>query len=71
MLALTLLNHEASNVGNPLPIGMMPSNQSSVVYSTVTTGAAQNKLAAVTFDSTNRSIFGSSIRFTPTTNLSN
>jgi hypothetical protein len=33
--------------------------------------SVQNHLAAVTFDWTNRSVFKSSISFTPSTNLSN
>jgi hypothetical protein len=32
---------------------------------------AENQLASVTFDWTNHTIFNSSMRFTPTTNLSN
>ena len=71
LLTLMAFNRDGGGLAQQLPIGMLLSNQNSVVYATGAADTAQNHLAAVTFDSTNRSLLGSSITFTPTTNLSN
>jgi len=71
LLTLMAFNRDGAGLGPRLPVGQIFSSQDGVVYATGSAETAQNHLAAVTFDSTNRSILGSSIGFTPTTNWSN
>jgi hypothetical protein len=52
-------------------IAMSLSNQNAAAYACGNGQVAQNHWASVTFESTNRSLFNSSIGFTPSTNLSN
>ena len=52
-------------------IAMSLSNQNAAAYACGNGQVAQNHWASVTFESTNRSLFNSSMGFTPSTNLSN
>ncbi len=56
LLTLMAFSHEGAGLGRQLPIALVLSNQDSVVYATATAETAQNHLATVTFDSTNRSV---------------
>jgi len=71
LLTLMAISHDGDGLGQKLPMALILSNQNNAVYATGGAQTEENHLAAVTFDSTNRSILGSSIRFTPVTNLSN
>ena len=71
LLTLMAFNRAGDGLGQQPTIASILSSQSRAAYATGGAQAEQNHLAAVTFDSTNRSLLGSSIRFTPTTNLSN
>ncbi len=71
LLTLMVWNHGGETLVTKEPISLILSNQSNVAYATGGAETAQNHLAALTFDSTNRSDLGSSIRFTPSTNLTN
>jgi hypothetical protein len=71
LLTLMAISHDGDGLGQKLPMALILSNQNNVAYATGGAQTAENHLAAVTFDSTNRSVLGSSIRFTPVTNLSN
>jgi hypothetical protein len=71
LFTLLAWNHGVEGLDAKLPMGLILSNQNNVAYATGGAETAQNHLAVVTFDSTNRSSLGSSIRFTPTTNLTN
>jgi len=71
LLTLMAFNHDNAGLGPKVPMAMILSNQNSVAYATGGAQTGQNHLAAVSFDSTNRSILESSIGFTPTTNLTN
>ena len=72
-LWLTLVMLNSSNPVMPLKPGLSLSlsNAGGVFEANSRFGGAENQLASVTFDWTNHTIFNSSIRFTPTTNLSN
>lgn len=71
LLTMIIFNHDGGGFGRPMPIPFVLTNQNSAAYAAGNAATEQNHLAAVTFDWTNRSGFQSSIRFTPTTNLSN
>jgi len=71
LLTLMAFSHDGTGLGPKMPMALILSNQSSAVYATGGAQTGQNHLAAVTFDSTNRSVLESSIGFTPTTNLTN
>jgi hypothetical protein len=71
LLTLMAINHGGEGLGQKPMIAMVLSNQSYAAYASGGQQTAQNHLAAVTFDSTNRSTFESIIGFTPTTNFSN
>lgn len=60
-----------SSLAQKPEMGAVLSNQNYAAYASGGGQTPQNHLAAVTFDWTNHSGFNSSIRFTPTTNLSN
>jgi hypothetical protein len=64
-------NHGGDSLDQKPMMAMVLSNQSYAAYASGGDQTAQNHLAAVTFDSTNRSSFRSIIGFTPTTNFSN
>jgi hypothetical protein len=66
-----MLNSSNSSIRQKPVMTMLLSNQGSVFCYGDGGQTAQNQLASVTFDWTNHSAFNSSIRFTPTTNLSN
>ena len=71
LLTLMGFNHgNAGLEGKPM-MALALSNQSYTAYDSENTQTAQNHLATVTFDSTNRNGFRSIIAFTPTTNFSN
>ena len=71
LLTLMMFNHAGDGLGQRPTMAVILSDQSCAAYATDGAQTEQNHLAAVTFDSTNRSVLRSSIRFTPTTNLSN
>jgi hypothetical protein len=64
--------HSSSSLGGQKSIlAMAMSNQNTAAYASGNGQVLQNHWASVTFDWTNRSVFNSSIGFTPSTNLSN
>ena len=71
LLTLMAFSHEGNGLGEKFPVAMLLSNRDSVVYAAGAAETAQNHVAAVTFDSTNRSGIKSIVGFTPTTNFSN
>jgi len=71
LLTLAAINHNGESFGPPPGPGIILSTQGCVVAESDNERSVQNHLAAVTFDWTNRSVFKSSIHFTPSTNLSN
>ena len=71
LLTFVTFNSSPSLSGQKSMIAMALSNQNSAAYVSGEGQTAQNHWASVTFDWTNRSVFNSSIGFTPTTNLSN
>jgi hypothetical protein len=71
LLTLMVLNRGGAGLDVKIPMSLILSNQSNAAYAAAATDTEQNHLATVTFDSTNRSSLGSSIRFTPTINLTN
>jgi len=71
LLTLMALNHGDSGLPSQLPVALMLSNQDNAAFATGGAQTRENHLAAVTFGWTNGSVFKSSIRFTPTTNLIN
>jgi hypothetical protein len=72
-LMLTMIMLNSSNTGiHPIPaLPMILSNVDAVFSADDGIQGGENQLASVTFDWTNHTVFNSSIRFTPTTNLSN
>ena len=71
MLTLTMVNHGDGGFGAKPVMAMILSNQNGTAYAPDESQIAQNHLAVVTFDWTNRSGFKSITGFTPTTNFSN
>ena len=71
LLTLMALDHENIGLPSQLPVALILSNQDNAAFATGGVQTRQNHLAAVTFDWTNGSVFQSSIRFTPTMNLTN
>jgi hypothetical protein len=71
LLTLMAFNSENAGLGSKLPMTLILSNQDSAAYAAGGEQTGQNHIALVTFDSTNRSVLGSSIGFTPITNLTN
>ena len=72
LLTLMAFSHDNAGAGpKSASMAMILSNQNSVAYATGGAQTGQNHVAAVSFDSTNRSILESSIGFTPITNLTN
>jgi hypothetical protein len=74
-MACALLTLMAFNRGDGLdlkvPMAVILNTQNNAAFASGGEQTGQNHLATVTFDSTNCSGLGSSIRFTPTTNLTN
>lgn len=71
LLTLLAFNHDDEGLGQKPTIALILSSQNNAAYATGGAQTPENHLAAVTFDWTNRSIFQSSIRFTPSMNFSN
>ena len=71
LLTLIVFHRDGDGLGQKPAMALILSSQNNVAYATGGAQTEQNHLAAVTFDWTNRSVFKSSIRFTPTTNFSN
>jgi hypothetical protein len=71
LLTLTAFNPANDGLGTRPAMALILSAQDNAAYAAGGAQAEQNHLAAVTFDSTNRNVLRSSIRFTETTNLSN
>lgn len=71
LLTLMAFNRDGAGMSRQLPMAAILTNQDSAAYATGGGQTGQNHLFAITFDSTNRSVLESSIRFTPTTNLIN
>jgi hypothetical protein len=71
LLTLFVLNHDGDGLPSALPMTAILSSQDNAAFASGGATTTQNHLAAVTFDSTNGSIFQSSMRFTPLTNLTN
>ena len=69
LLTLMALSHGGAGLDYKMPMSLVLSNQNNAAYAAGGAETTQNHLAVVTFDSTNRNSLGSSIRFTPTTNL--
>lgn len=65
------LDREGAGLGSGTATALILTNPGSAAYAAAGLQTEQNHLAAVTFDSTNRSVLRSSIRFTETTNFSN
>jgi hypothetical protein len=71
LLTLVILSRNGEGLGSKPMMALILSNQSCAAYAAGGAQIAQNHLATVTFDSTNRSSFRSIIGFTPTTNFIN
>ena len=71
ILTLMAFNHGGDGFHSKPVMAMVVSNQSAAADALAGEQTAQNHLASVTFDWTNRSGFKSIIGFTPTTNFSN
>ena len=71
VLTLAAFNHGGDNLGPRPMVAMVSSNQSDAAYAAAGGQTAQNRLATVTFDWTNRSNIKSIVGFTPATNFSN
>ncbi|HEY4415442.1 MAG TPA: hypothetical protein VGO57_07095 [Verrucomicrobiae bacterium] len=71
MLTVMMLNSGNDAIHTKPVLMTVLSNQSFAFNGDTSGQMAQNHLASVTFDWTNHSGFNSSMRFTPTTNLSN
>jgi hypothetical protein len=71
LLTLMAFNHDGTGLDAKVPMAVILSNQNNAAFASGGAQNAQNHLALVTFDSTNRSNLGTSIHFTPTTNLTN
>lgn len=71
MMIMIMLN-SSNTVIHPKPaMAMILSNDNGIFCDDDGSQASQNRVDNVTFDWTNHTVFNSSIRFTPTTNLSN
>ena len=71
LLTLKTFNHDGDGFGSRPVMAVVWSNLNDAAYAMAGNETAQNHLAAVTFDSTNRSSFRSITGFTPATNFSN
>ena len=71
LLTLMALNRDGNGLKADIPVGSIMSNQDSAAFAAGGVQSKENHLAALTFGWTNGSVFRSSIRFTPTTNLTN
>jgi hypothetical protein len=71
MLTMIMLNSGNTGLRQKPLVTMILSNDGAPFGVSDDGQGAENQLASVTFDWTNHTIFNSSMRFTPTTNLSN
>ena len=71
LLTLMALDREGDTLKSSISIVSVLSNQDNAAYAAGGVQTKENHLASVTFGWTNDSVFQSSIRFTPTTNLTN
>ena len=71
MLTMIMLNSGNTSLHQKPVVTMVFSNDGAAFVTSDGGQGAENQLASVTFDWTNHTIFNSSMRFTPTTNLSN
>ncbi len=71
LLTLMAFSHDTAGLGPKVSMAMILSNQNSAAYATGGAQTGQNHVAAVSFDSTNRSTLESSIGFTPINNFTN
>ena len=71
LLTLMVFNRDGGVLDSKVPMDLILSNQNNAAYATGGAGTEQNHLAVLTFDSTNRSNLGSSIRFTQITTVTN
>ena len=71
LLTLMAFNRNGDGLGQKPAMALILSSPSDAAQAADGAQTAENHLAAVTFDWTNRSVFKSIIRFTPSTNLSN
>ena len=71
LLTLTMLNSGNTGMRQKPALSMVLINDGGVLAAADGTESPENHLASVTFDWTNHTVFNSSMRFTPTTNLSN
>jgi hypothetical protein len=71
LVTLMAFNRGGDGFNHPPVVKMILASPDSAAYASAGAQTAQNHLASVTFDWTNRSVFNSSMGFTPTTNLNN
>jgi hypothetical protein len=71
LLTLFVLNHDGNGLPSASPMAAILGSQDNAAFASGGAATTQNHLAAVTFDSTNGSLFQSSMRFTPLTSLTN
>jgi hypothetical protein len=71
LLALLAVNRGDTGLESNLPMAVILSSQNNAAYAGAGAQSGENHLASVTFGWTNHSDFRSSIRFTPTTQLTN
>lgn len=71
LLTLMALNRDGNGLKSDIPVGSILDSQDNAAFAAGGVQSKENHLAAVTFGWTNGSVFRSSIRFTPTTNLTN
>lgn len=71
LLAFMALDRDGSGLKSKPSMALILSTQDNAAFASGEVQTKENHLAAVTFGWTNDSVFRSSIRFTPTTNLTN
>jgi hypothetical protein len=71
MLTMLMLNSSNTGIHRIPAMPMILSNVDGVFGTDDGIQGGENQVASVTFDWTNHTVFNSSMRFTPTTNLSN
>jgi hypothetical protein len=71
LLTLMAFSHDSGGLELKVPMSLILSNQNNAAFASGGEQTGQNHLAAVSFDWTNHSNLGSSIRFTPAPNFTN
>lgn len=71
LLTMMAFNRNADGLASKPAMDLILSSQNNAAYAAGGVQTEQNHLASVTFDWTNRSVFRSIIRFTPSMNFSN